>query len=589
MTYKPIRDYGLISDSQTAGLVGMDGSIDWLCWPRFDSPSIFGAILDDKKGGRFSISPINAYESSQEYIEDTNVLTTTFETETGRGEIVDFMPINNRRRGLYRVLAGVSGEIELEAVFAPRFDYGRYGPTIESKRGSIVSSWAGGALALTSQVPLEIQDETASGILRLHGGDKRILFLGDPGVIDLSPIAVDGQLNGAIRFWRSWLNMSPYSGPWKRAVNRSALTVKALTYQPTGLIVASPTASLPEKIGDSKNWDYRYAWLRDGAMVLEAMFHLGHMADEGSRFLKFLTEKGAGDPARLRIMYSILGEEVNGEQIVSELEGYMGSAPVRIGNDASNQFQLDVYGEVLLCAYRYVDLVGRATPGISGAIARLANFIVDNWRRPDMGIWEERGAARHYTHSKMMCAVGLQSALKAQKLIGFSGPTGRWKRELALIKKTIIERAYDSESGSFTKAFESRDLDAGALLMSVYNFLPAADPRLRSTADKIIHNLGHKGLIYRFRWGGEAPGASEGAFTIASIWLAIHFIKLNKLDFAADYIQAIVDSANHLGLLAEEIDAGTGDFLGNFPQLFVHTALIDAAHAFNTAVRAKVA
>jgi GH15 family glucan-1,4-alpha-glucosidase len=585
VAYKPIRDYGLISDSRTAALVGLDGSIDWLCWPRFDSPSIFGAILDDKKGGCFSVTPTAKYRSSQAYIEDTNVLVTSFETDTGGAELIDFMAVGGTGRHLCRIVKGTSGEIEFEVVFAPRFDYGRTAPMFRQRPDRLSASWTDDTVILAGGAPLRVSADSATGKLRVRAKEKKFLGFGDTN-LDVAAGTIEAKLKETVGFWRSWLNTYPYDGPWRRAITRSALTVKALTYQPTGLIVAAPTTSLPEQIGGDKNWDYRYFWLRDAAMVLEAMFHLGHMSDEGARFAKLLVEKGGTDPSELRIMYDIDGNPLGGEEIVPGLKGYMGSTPVRIGNAASEQFQLDVFGEALLCVHHYFEMSGNPTEDVWGATNALADFIAANWKRPDRGIWEERGKPRHYTHSKMMGAVGLQSALAIQRQTGFPAPTERWNKALAAITTAILERAYSPELNSFTKAFDSAEVDASSLLMSVYDFLPAADARLRSTADRIIHTLGHKGLIYRFQWNGEALGVSEGAFAIASIWLAIHFIKLGQLDFAAEYIQAIVESANHLGLLAEEIDA-EGNFLGNFPQLFVHTALIDAAHAFTVAAGAQ--
>ncbi len=588
MVYKPIRDYGLISDMYTAALVGLDGAIDWMCWPAFDSPAVFCALLDDKKGGHFSITPTSDYESTQKYISDSNVLVTIFENKNGHIELIDFLSVGGGGQALYRVIKGFSGEMEIKIEFKPRFNYGRDLPTFSERQLSIKVASDDEELELHSQIPLQTEGgDRAECICSIKAGDQKTLALSRPGVIEGSVSDVDTILNATVEFWNKWLVACPYNGPWGEWVSRSALVVRALTYKPTGLIVAAPTTSLPEKVGSNKNWDYRYVWLRDASMVLEAMFHLGHMNDEGGRFLNFLAEKCVSGPANLKIMYDINGNLLNGEQIIPELEGYRASSPVRIGNEASNQVQLDVFGEVLLTARRYVELVGELSPDLWDSMVSIADHIISNWQNPDNGIWEERGRPRHYTHSKVMCAVGLRSILAIQKKTGYAAPTKRWNQALEEIRETILRRAWNAELNSFTKVFDSDELDASLLLMSVYDFLPATDERLRSTVDRLIHTLGRNGLMYRFKWAGEEVGASEGAFAIASIWLAIHFIKLGQLDFAAEYIQALIDSANHVGLFAEEFDPETGDFLGNFPQLFVHTALIDAIHDFSAAKKAQ--
>ncbi len=588
MAYKPIRDYGLISDMRTAALVSLDGAIDWMCWPKFDSPAIFCALLDDKKGGHFSITPVGAFQSTQKYITDSNVLVTVFENERGQVELIDFLSIADDKQSLYRVIKGLSGEMEIKIDFRPRFNYGRDLPIFDKNEASIKVTSANEELELYSQIPLQIEEDArVGGVYTIKAGDQKTLTLGRSGSIETSAPDVDTVLDQTVEFWRKWLVTCPYKGPWGEWVSRSALVVRALTYKPTGLIVAAPTTSLPEEIGSNKNWDYRYVWLRDASMVLAAMFHLGHMTDEGQRFLKFLADKCAGGPANLKIMYDISGNLLDGEKIIPELEGYCGSYPVRVGNEASNQVQLDVFGEVLLTARRYVEVVGELSPELWDSMVAIADFIVDNWRRPDSGIWEERGKPRHYTHSKMMCAVGLRSILAIQEKTAYSAPIEKWSKAHKEIRETILHRAWNEKLNSFTKVFDSDELDASLILMSVYDFLPATDERLRSTVDLLIHTLGRRGLMYRFKWEGEEIGASEGAVAIASIWLAIHFIKLGKLDFAAEYIQALIDSANHVGLFAEEFDPKTGDFLGNFPQLFVHTALIDAIHDFRAAKQAQ--
>jgi len=586
--YKPIRDYGLISDMITAALVGLDGSIDWLCWPRFDSPSIFGALLDANKGGKFYVKPAaGPWRSEQQYIPNTNVLITKFKTAKGSAEVLDFFIIDKVKRGLYRLVRGLSGQVVLEIVFEPRFNYGLLPAKLSTTKDAIIAKGNSNVLELYSDIPLKIVKNQVKASLNLSAGEEKILVMGEKDKVDCSLPVINYLLKQTINYWKQWLFSWTYDGPWSNYVARSALLVKALTYKPTGLMVAAPTTSLPEKIGGNKNWDYRYVWLRDAAMVLEAMFHLGHMQDVGKRFINFLVQQGGEDPSHLRIMYAVDGKPLKNETFLSHLEGYQSSKPVRIGNKAASQFQLDVYGEILYCIRRYLELAGKLTPSVWRTVIKLSEQIVNNWQKPDKGVWEERGQSRHYTHSKVMCAVGLRSALLIQKQTGYPAPTKRWLQTLSRINKNILEKAWSQKLNAFTKAFGLDEVDASCLLMSVYDFLPATNEYVRATADRIIHTLGYKGLLYRFKYAGEELGESEGAFTIASLWLAIHFIKLGQLDFAAQYIQAIIDSANHLGLFSEEIDAKNGEFLGNFPQLFVHTALIDAVHTYNSALRQK--
>lgn len=584
--YKPIRDYGLIGDCRTAALVGLDGSIDWMCWPRFDSGFVFGALLDSRKGGRFAITPVGRYRSTQEYISETNVLVTFFETDTGRVELVDFLAVAGNRR-LCRIITASSGEMDLKIDFSPRFDYGRVLPELSSHEAAVSISAAGESFELFSSLSLEISDHAAAVATTVRAGEKEVLVFGEKGAVGRSPSAVDSALDATIAYWRDWLATSPYEGPWRQWVTRSALVIKALTYEPTGLAVAAPTTSLPEKMGGDKNWDYRYVWIRDSAMILEAMFHLGHMGDQGARYMDFLAEQGGRDPAALCVMYDVEGSRLEGEELLTDLDGYRGSKPVRIGNQAAFQFQLDIYGEVLCTGYRYVDMVGELPSPVWETMVAMAEYIIANWSRPDSGIWEERGEQRHYTQSKAMCAVGLRAILKSQAKTGYSGPTERWNEELAKIEEAIFTRAWNPDLRSFTRFFDSDELDASLLLLSVYGFLPATDPRIQSTVDALIRNLGHKGFMYRFKYSDQSLDEGEGAFAVATMWLAMHFTRAGREDFAREYIDAIIGTANHLGLFAEEFDPRNGAFFGNFPQLFVHAALVDAIHNYADLIAAQ--
>lgn len=586
--YKPIRDYGLLGDSRTAALVGLDGSIDWMCWPRFDSGSVFGAILDSEKGGRFAVTPAGRYRSTQEYVSATNVLVTFFETDRGRVELVDFLAVEGNRQ-LCRIITARSGEMELKIDFSPRFDYGRVLPKFSKGAKSVLVSSTRESFELFSSVSVDVSDHSAGGTITVRAGDKAMLAFGEKGMVGRSLRVAESALVSTTAYWRNWLATSPYEGPWKEWVTRSALVMKALTYEPTGLAIASPTTSLPEKPGGDKNWDYRYVWMRDAAMVLEAMFHLGHMGDQGARYMDFLAEQAGRDPAGLCVMYDVDGLRLQGEELLTDLDGYRGSKPVRIGNQAAFQFQLDTYGEVLYTAYRFADMVGELPPAVWETMLALAEYIIDNWSRPDKGIWEERGEERHYTQSKAMCAVGLRAVIKSQAKTGYPGPTERWQEALARIEKTVLTNGWNPRLRSFTKFFDSDELDASVLLLSVYGFLPSTDPRIQSTVDVLLRNLGHKGFMYRFKYPGLELAEGEGAFAIATMWLAMHFIRVGREDFARKYIDAIIGTANHVGLFAEEFDPRNGDFLGNFPQLFVHAALVDAIHNYQDMVAAKSA
>lgn len=583
MAYKDIRDYGIIGDRRTAALVGLDGSIDWLCLPCFDSPSVFAALLDETTGGRLAVTPLDDYASSQEYLDLTNVLTTTFETAEGRVELVDFMVVDGRGRPpaagpeLHRIVRCLSGKMDLALVFEPQPDYGRAPVKITPNEHGVTVRSPAINLALALPFPVEIDEGRVWLRFTVELGDELAFVLSVSDGFPAQPaIRISRQhLDTVGDYWLNWAVRSTYRGPWRPQVLRSALTVKLLTYLDTAAVVAAPTTSLPEKIGGDKNWDYRYMWLRDASLVFGAMFRVGHMADEAVAFFNMIGRTLMANPEKLGIAFGIRGELDLPEFELPGLEGYRGSRPVHIGNRASEQFQLDVYGEVLQTAKLYHQFTRVASEDFLRLVAHLANEICDHWQEPDHGIWEERGEPRQYTHSKVMCELGLRAALDIEKRTGRIGPTQRWEDTRASILEAVLTRAWNEKLGSFVKVFDTDELDASTLLMAVYGFIDADDPRMASTVNVLREKLGRGPFLYRFKWDGEELGRSEGAFVLCSFWLVLYYITLGDLDAAAKLLDKLLPYANHLGLFAEEIDPDTGRFLGNLPQLLVHTDLIN--------------
>jgi GH15 family glucan-1,4-alpha-glucosidase len=593
--YKRIGDYGVIGNLETAALVGRDGSIDWLCLPSLDSPSVFAALLDDAKGGRFSLAPVGPYEVETEYIEGTNVLRTTFVTPTGTILLTDFMPVaaderwqedRTGLRTLYRHLEVERGSADIELRFDPRFDYARGHTTVESRPGGVLARSEQLFVTLACTERLQAAEASAYGRWSLKQGDdvwSKLAFPSvkaaeEPELVCLCVGEAWKALRETERFWRDWLAKNETGkeydpGPYKGILDRSALVLKLLVYDSTGAIAAAATTSLPECIGGERNWDYRYTWIRDTSLTLRALFDLGHLS-EMERYLglirSILEEHGAEG---MQIMYGLRGEADLVERELGHLEGYMGSRPVRIGNDAAGQRQLDIYGELMDAAAILSDYVGKIDESTWPFLREVCDYVVEHWQEKDSGIWEVRGGPFHFVHSKVMCWVALDRGLTIARRYGFPSDSGRWEKTRERIKAEVLEKGYNSEKASFVMHYETDDLDASCLLIPHVGFLPYDDPRIVSTIEAVQSELMADGLLYRYR-GEDGLRGGEGRFLLCSFWLADCLIHLGRLEEAEDLMRRIGQTANSLGLFSEEYDPETGEQLGNFPQAFTHIGCV---------------
>jgi GH15 family glucan-1,4-alpha-glucosidase len=593
--YLPIAEHGLIGDLHTVALVGTDGTIDWYCCPRFDSPSVFGSILDADRGGLFRIAPAgDGWSSKQLYLPDTNVLITRFLMPEGVGEVQDFMPpptsgeAAHRHRIIRRVLA-VRGQMRVVADVAPRFDYGRARHEVTRTSHGALFLTPELALSLSTRCPLEI---TGAGDVRasvaLRAGETATFVLdcvgpGDaPAPAPYSDADIDVEFEATVGFWRRWLRCSRYSGRWREMVNRSALTLKLLTYAPTGAIVAAPTTSLPEVLGGARNWDYRYTWMRDSAFTLYALLRLG-FTEEAGAFMNWLqgrvNDAADRESGPLQIMYGIDGREDLPEEELSHLEGYMGSAPVRIGNGAATQLQLDIYGELTDSLY----LCNKYGLPIYHdgwiEVTRTLEWLMDHWDQADEGIWEMRGGRRDYTYSRLMSWVAVERAIRIARQRGLPCDIPRWSAVRDRIYHQIMERGWNPHRRAFVQHYGSDVLDASVLLMPLCQFIAPTDPRWISTLDAITAELVSDSLLYRYNVDASPDGLAgrEATFSMCSFWWVEALARAGRLDEARLAFEKMLGYANHVGLYSEEIGP-TGEQLGNFPQAFTHLALISAAY-----------
>jgi GH15 family glucan-1,4-alpha-glucosidase len=591
--YLPIAEHGLIGDLHTVALVGTDGTIDWYCCPRFDSPSVFGAILDADRGGMFRISPeCEGWSSKQLYLPDTNVLITRFLMPDGVGEVQDFMPpahtggAAHRHRIIRRVLA-VRGRMRFVVDVAPRFDYARAGHEVALTPHGAVFRSAGLELGLSTRCPLEVlAGADVRAHIELSAGETATFVLDrvEPGTTPrpYSDESIHAEFDATVSFWRRWLRRSRYSGRWREMVHRSALTLKLLTYAPTGAIVAAPTTSLPEQLGGPRNWDYRYTWMRDAAFSLYGLLRLG-FTEEAGAFMQWLEARfrHAADceSGPLQIMYGIDGREDLPEEELTHFEGYMGSAPVRIGNGAASQLQLDIYGELMDAVYlcnKYGEPVYH-----DGWIelSRNLEWLIDNWDQPDEGIWETRGGRKNYTYSRLMSWVAVERAVRIARQRGLPADLGRWTAARDRIYSQIMERGWNPTRGAFVQHYETDVLDASLLLMPLCKFIAPTDPRWISTLDAITRELVSDSLVYRYNVKTSPDGLAgdEATFSLCSFWWVEALARACRLDEARLAFEKMLTYANHVGLYSEEIGP-TGEQLGNFPQAFTHLALISAAY-----------
>ncbi len=589
--YLPIGDHGIIGDLHTVALVGIDGTIDWYCTPRFDSPSVFASILDVDRGGYWQVAPVEPETVKQLYFPDTNVLITRFLSREGVVEVIDFMPIartpaEQHEHRLVRRVVGIRGEVRMRVAVEPRFDYGRCAHTTSvDETGAVFEPEASVAgVALFSRVPLERTEHGVQAEFTV-GANDTVSFVAQtlqPGERPrYSERAVREHFKQAVGFWANWVAHSRYQGRWREMVNRSALTLKLLTYAPTGAIVAAPTTSLPEQLGGERNWDYRYTWIRDAAFTLYGLLRLG-FTEEAGTFMDWLIarireSKGRGE-GPLQIMYGIDGRAELPEEELTHLEGYRGSSPVRIGNGAATQLQLDIYGELLDSVYLFNKYGTPLYHDAWIAITDVINWVCDNWDRPDEGIWETRGGRKDFTYSRLMCWVAIERALRIARFRGLPSDLIRWTVERDDIYHQIMERGWNEKRGAFVQSYGSDVLDASILLMPLTKFIAPTDPRWMSTLDAIGEELVSDSLVYRYNVEASPDGlrGDEGTFSICSFWYVEALTRAGRLDEARLAFAKMLTYGNHLGLYAEEIGP-TGGLLGNFPQAFTHLSLISAA------------
>jgi GH15 family glucan-1,4-alpha-glucosidase len=609
VSYQPIENYGIIGDMHTAALVGMNGSIDWLCFPHFDSPSVFAAILDDAKGGRYQIKPASGEpKCKQHYWPDTNVLITRFLMAEGVGEVTDYMTAHGHESGredhhhqLFRKVSAVRGKVRFSLECRPAFNYARDRHEVRiTPEGAVLHS-PDLSLALSTRIPLQVRGGAAAAEFTLEEGQSAIFVLQETGSDGdcqacVSQEEAEEVFRQTIDFWRRWLSKCTYTGRWREMVHRSALVLKLLTYAPTGAIVAAPTTSLPETIGGGRNWDYRFTWIRDAAFTLYGFMRIG-FTDEAARFMEWLAARSHElDPDdSLQIMYGIEGQHELTEKTLDHLEGYRGSRPVRIGNAAYRQLQLDIYGELMDAVYLFNKYGSPISYELWEYLRRLLDYVCRNWQKKDEGIWEVRSGQQHFVFSKLMCWVALDRGLRLAEKRSFPADRTQWLENRDRLYEEIMRRGWSRERQAFVQAFDSRSLDASNLIMPLVFFVSPSDPRMLKTLDAILQSpqkggLTSDGLVYRYHPEKCIDGLSgkEGSFNMCSFWLAEALTRAGRFDHrrlekARLVFEQMLSYANHLGLFGEETGS-QGEALGNFPQAFTHLALISAAFNLDRAL-----
>jgi len=587
--YAPIRDYAVIGDGRTVALVALDGSIDWLCLPNLDSPSVFASILDAKHGGMFVLQPSVPFQATRRYLPDTNVLETTFHTDAGVVRVVDALTIPDGglapMRELVRAVEGLSGAVPMRWRFEPRFEYGARAASCESRNGVPVALWGAEAIAVChwDAGQPEWRDGAVEGRFDAGAGARALIALStayaEPLVLP-GRTAVEARLRQTLAFWQRWSGARTYEGPWAEAVRRSALALKLLIFAPSGAIAAAPTTSLPEDVGGERNWDYRFCWIRDSNFTIDALLELGCHDEARALFWWFMQATALTEP-ELHVLYRLDGGPGVPERAIP-LPGYRASRPVRVGNSAVDQRQLDLYGALLQTAWIYSEEHQMLDADTGAVLARIADYVCEVWRAPDAGIWEVRNGTFHFTHSKVMCWVALDRAARlAERGELPRRHRARWVREAAAIVDFVEKACWSDALGSYTRAAEEQDrVDASLLMLPLVGYGSArGDPRrerMHRSLDVIEQQLRHGDFVYRYR-AADGLGGGEGCFLNCSFWLVSALARLGREQEAVPLMDALVRRANDVGLYAEEIDPDSGAFLGNFPQALVHLALIDAA------------
>jgi GH15 family glucan-1,4-alpha-glucosidase len=583
-----LEEYGLIGDLESAALVGRNGAIDWLCLPRFDSASCFAALLGDERHGRWLLAPSDEVRATaRRYRPGTLVLETEFETVDGAVRLIDFMP----RRGsgpprVMRIVEGVRGRVPMRMELSVRPDYATIRPWVERASDGVVATAGPDAFRLSTPLPLQVEDGTVSAeFVAVEGGRERLTLIWHQSYEDAPAVEdADSALARTEAWWREWSGRCRYEGAYREQVLTSLMVLKAMTSETTGAVIAAPTTSLPEDIGGVRNWDYRYCWLRDSVLALEALLDAGY-TDEALAFRDFLLRVGTGDPRAIQIMYGIRGERRLTEFELPQLPGYEGSRPVRVGNAASEQFQLDVYGEVAAVMFIGAERLGRIDARYWPRWRAIIEHVETIWRKPDDGIWEARGPQRHYTYSKVMAWVVFDRAVRLAERFELDAPLERWRQVRDEIHAEVCERGYDRERRTFTQYYGSQELDASVLNIPLVGFLPGDDERVSGTIDAVWRELGRDGFVSRYSTAVTDDGlpGDEGQFLACSFWLVNALARNGRVDEARALFERLTGLANDLGLLAEEYDVGRRRQIGNFPQAFSHLTLILAARAISTA------
>jgi GH15 family glucan-1,4-alpha-glucosidase len=583
--YLPIRDYAVIGDGRTCALVARDGSVDWLPLPDVDSPTVLARLLDGERGGAFELQPEEPFESERRYQEGSNVLETTFRTESGSVRVTDALLLTDvaslaPMRELVRVVDGLGGSVQLRWSVEPRFGYAREKTRISTRAGLFFAEHGadGVSLATWGAGEPEISDRAASGSFELREGERALFDLaathGEPAVLPRRADA-ERRLERTMRFWEEWSARAKYDGPWRDAVVRSALVLKLLCFAPSGAIVAAPTASLPEWLGAGRNWDYRYSWVRDSSWTLDALLRLGYHDEAEAYFWWFMHASRLTQP-RLQILYRVNGSTRAPEQELDHLHGYRGSRPVRIGNGAAQQIQLDVYGEMFEAVWLYAQTTGRVDGDTGREIARIADYVCDHWRDEDVGIWEVRSGPAHFTQSKALCWVALDRASKLAERDVIPDRRERWRHEAEAIRAFIEEHCWDAERRTYIRSPEHRELDACLLALPLLGYDDPCSERAADLIAAIRRELMEGPLMYRYR-GDDGVGGDEGAFLTCSFWLVNVLAEAGRIEEASELMDDLVGLGNDVGLYSEEMDPATKDFLGNFPQGLTHLALVKAA------------